>query len=424
MDLEFTLNGYICPSGDQDWFKVPIGDIGTYTIDLTSLPADYDLKFYDPWLNLLASSTNGGTNAEQIVYSDFSAGGYYYIQVYGYGDAFHEADSYRLSASWEDACNLTLSVTPTGTQTLDWGGQPQWTFHVTDQTGAAVPGAYIGFEDPICLQSRNEGPTNASGDYTYSSCAIPNGTPDGTDYRFDFTATKTGCTNSSVVTRHVVLTSSWALYIPYMTEKEGRIQSIVSIPRPGPLRPFFETAEQSAQSYLSEVAAAYDDGDVSPPDLEAIARLALAERTTHRALIDAGQISLYGARALRVFGMSVILKRFTDWLAPKVANVPVVGDLLHRISNDLEQATYKLMITFRQAMQRPPQMTLPEWDLYNQILNDALSQTNEQIGETTADALDRHDLDYDLFDDDLPPVIVPCWELVFFCPRLVPFRPK
>lgn len=76
MDLEFSIYAYICPQGDEDWFKVPISGIGTYTIDLTSLPDDYDLKFYDPNLNLLDSSINSGTNSEQIEYSNFTKSGY------------------------------------------------------------------------------------------------------------------------------------------------------------------------------------------------------------------------------------------------------------------------------------------------------------------------------------------------------------
>jgi len=101
IDLEFSIYAYICPQGDEDWFKVPISGIGTYTIDLTSLPDDYDLKFYDPNLNLLDSSTNGGTNSEQIEYSNFTMSGYYYIRVYGYSGAYHPTDSYHLETQWE-----------------------------------------------------------------------------------------------------------------------------------------------------------------------------------------------------------------------------------------------------------------------------------------------------------------------------------
>ncbi|MBN2009475.1 hypothetical protein JW960_09040 [candidate division KSB1 bacterium] len=99
-NLEFSLYAYICPSGDEDWFKVPIDNFGTYEINLSSLPGDYDLYFYDPNLNLLDESTNGGTSSEQIQYSNFTMSGFYYIQVIGHSSNYHPSDSYYLSTNW------------------------------------------------------------------------------------------------------------------------------------------------------------------------------------------------------------------------------------------------------------------------------------------------------------------------------------
>lgn len=117
---DFSLHGYICPEDDEDWFAVPIGGLGTYTIMLSSLPDDYDLEFYDPNIQLLVESDNGGTSSEEIIFSDFSMSGTHYIRVFGFGSANDPTDSYRLQGSWEVNNPPTVSITSGPSDTIDY----------------------------------------------------------------------------------------------------------------------------------------------------------------------------------------------------------------------------------------------------------------------------------------------------------------
>ncbi len=98
---------YICPSGDVDWFKFSVTSGQQITVDLYSLPADFDLRLYDPSGTLIDTSTNSGTTDEQIVHTA-SMTGDYRAYVFGYGGAYSEEDDY---------CLLVTLTTPTPTPT-------------------------------------------------------------------------------------------------------------------------------------------------------------------------------------------------------------------------------------------------------------------------------------------------------------------
>jgi len=99
---------YICPSHDEDWFKFSVTSGQQITVDLYSLPADFDLYLYDPSGSLLGQSTNSGTTEEQIVHTA-SMTGDYRAYIYGYGGAYSDEDDYCLL--------VTLSAPPTPTPT-------------------------------------------------------------------------------------------------------------------------------------------------------------------------------------------------------------------------------------------------------------------------------------------------------------------
>ena len=67
------FQGNIGYNGDQDWYRIDAASCGTLTIDLSNLPANYDLQLYAAGAGcsgaLLQSSANAGTTAEQIVYN-------------------------------------------------------------------------------------------------------------------------------------------------------------------------------------------------------------------------------------------------------------------------------------------------------------------------------------------------------------------
>lgn len=125
MNLEFDIDdALISPILDVDFFKIPISDLGTITITLSSLPADYDLYFYDPNQNQIAYSTYGGTSPEQIVFSDFGMSGYYYIKVYGYEGAFNSFETYHLSTQWESLAEPDIQINPTNLTIIQDSKQP------------------------------------------------------------------------------------------------------------------------------------------------------------------------------------------------------------------------------------------------------------------------------------------------------------
>jgi hypothetical protein len=88
-----TVYPYLYPSGDSDYFWVSAGS-GVLTIDLTSLPQDYDLYLYDSSYDLVEWSSQFGTTSEAIVIS--VSAGTYYVVVRGYREAY-DTSSYTLS---------------------------------------------------------------------------------------------------------------------------------------------------------------------------------------------------------------------------------------------------------------------------------------------------------------------------------------
>ena len=95
---------------------------------------------------------------------------------------------------------LQLSVTPTDTQVVDWGQQYSFNFTVTSNS-SPISDAYIAVQDPIRLQTVPSGPTNSSGQCSYSY-TVPTNTANNT-YTFNLYAHKTGYQNSSTVIRYV-----------------------------------------------------------------------------------------------------------------------------------------------------------------------------------------------------------------------------
>lgn len=85
-------------SGDIDWYKFnTTAGQPNIQIDLTNLPADYDMKLYKG-STLVGSSQNAGTTNEQIVYNG-GAVGTYKLRVYGYRKAWNGSLCYTLRAS-------------------------------------------------------------------------------------------------------------------------------------------------------------------------------------------------------------------------------------------------------------------------------------------------------------------------------------
>ncbi len=89
----------IASSTDVDWFKfTTTGSNTKIKINLSSLPADYDVRLYNQSVVQKGISENGGTTSEQIIWNTTQSGTRY-IKVYGWAGAFSAGDCYDLLIS-------------------------------------------------------------------------------------------------------------------------------------------------------------------------------------------------------------------------------------------------------------------------------------------------------------------------------------
>ena len=108
-----TYQELIASSTDIDWFKFTTTGANTkIKINLTSLPADYDVKLYNQSVAQKGISENSGTTDEQIIWNT-TATGTRYVQVYGWSGANSPSDCYDLlisvrSANWKDDGTATM----------------------------------------------------------------------------------------------------------------------------------------------------------------------------------------------------------------------------------------------------------------------------------------------------------------------------
>jgi len=110
--------GYICGSGDEDYFAFSVTAGQEIIADLygmvDNLPDDFDLELYDPGRSLVAISNNGGSLPERIVHTA-SQSGTWYARVYGFADVYSAVDPYRLLVTL--TATPTPTITPTSTRT-------------------------------------------------------------------------------------------------------------------------------------------------------------------------------------------------------------------------------------------------------------------------------------------------------------------
>jgi len=94
-----NLTARISSSTDKDWFKFANTTANrNIRIDITGLPADYDVKLYNPSGTQIGISQNSSTTSEVIIFNTTTVGTYK-IQVYGYNGAFNASLCYTFRAS-------------------------------------------------------------------------------------------------------------------------------------------------------------------------------------------------------------------------------------------------------------------------------------------------------------------------------------
>ncbi|MGD2146785.1 MAG: DNRLRE domain-containing protein, partial [Anaerolineae bacterium] len=113
--------GYICPPGDQDWYKfsLPPTSTVTMTITLDNLPANYDLKLYDPNGNYALGAYTSGTSSEKLAGTVHDGPGEWRVAVVPAGaNDYSATQPYRLEVDLEgllrdfsaDAWEVTQAV--------------------------------------------------------------------------------------------------------------------------------------------------------------------------------------------------------------------------------------------------------------------------------------------------------------------------
>lgn len=99
--LNTNFYGLITPSTDVDWFKFTTSNVAPkFRVDLTNLPADYDMVVYKSNASsIIGTSVNGGTTSESVKYNSATKGATYYVKVYGYNGATNASSCYTLKVS-------------------------------------------------------------------------------------------------------------------------------------------------------------------------------------------------------------------------------------------------------------------------------------------------------------------------------------
>lgn len=96
-----TFTAQIASSTDVDWYKFAnTSATRNIKIDLTTLPFDYDIRLYRGTNNsVLASSLNGGTTDETLIYNTNTVSTSYYAKVEGYQGVFSTTQCYTMRVS-------------------------------------------------------------------------------------------------------------------------------------------------------------------------------------------------------------------------------------------------------------------------------------------------------------------------------------
>ena len=94
-----TIAALIGNEKDVDWFTVKTTtDKPNLNISLTNLAADYDVRVYNATGNQLKYSTNKGIDNESVSLNSVAAATYF-IQIYGYNNAFDASANYTLTTT-------------------------------------------------------------------------------------------------------------------------------------------------------------------------------------------------------------------------------------------------------------------------------------------------------------------------------------
>jgi len=126
-----VLSALIAPQ-DQDYYRIRVTQSGSFTLNLTDLPANYQMVLYDASGGILSFSTNAGLNDESITYGHTASGDQnFYVRVYGSNGVSDCEATYLLELEWtpeaaEPACRQQDSLALVEFYNATDG--PNWTY--------------------------------------------------------------------------------------------------------------------------------------------------------------------------------------------------------------------------------------------------------------------------------------------------------
>jgi len=183
-----NITAQIATSTDKDWNRFSnTSATPRIKIELTTLPADYDVQLYRG-STYLAVSQNAGTANELIIFNTNTVSTSYYAYVYGYNGAFSNSQCYTLRVSLSSANWRTDGSTDGEVEELEipvefvnagFGMYPnpateQLTLEVPMENDADVQVAILDVAGKVTLQQQR---TLAKGDnqMTLDVSRLPNG---------------------------------------------------------------------------------------------------------------------------------------------------------------------------------------------------------------------------------------------------------
>lgn len=129
--VDVNLKALISTTTDVDWFKFNTTSAKkNVKVNMTTLPADYDMKLYKN-NTLVAVSENDGTNDEQCISNNNSSTGTFYVYVYGWNGAKDASNCYNLLVTLSasnfrtDGSEDFASLNPVENEFLAWPNPAQ-----------------------------------------------------------------------------------------------------------------------------------------------------------------------------------------------------------------------------------------------------------------------------------------------------------
>ena len=102
---------------DADYYKINFTNDGIVTVNLSSLPANYELELWNSsYTDTLGTSINTGSLSESVSVA-LEGSGYFYIKIYSHNNSYSDCNTYYLNVDWcpeadpnsFDANNITQS---------------------------------------------------------------------------------------------------------------------------------------------------------------------------------------------------------------------------------------------------------------------------------------------------------------------------